>query len=263
MAKIGLNNFRYAILTEAQDGTPSYGGAKKPAKAVSCSVSITNNSAQLFADDMLAESDTSFQSGTVSMGIDDEDTDTMAELLGHTINTAGEMVRNAYDVAPYVGIGRVIVKMVNGVYKYKAEILNKVKFSEPSQEDSTKGESVEFVTGTIEGTVACLANGNWSKTETFNTKDDAIAYIESVFAPAIPPEERYAVVYDSNGGEGTILPVMVIAGESTVLPTTGITKEGYTLAGWGTEPNLVEPNVVSPYTPIADVTLYAIWEQNQ
>ena len=24
MAKIGLNNFRYSLLTEAEDGTPSY-----------------------------------------------------------------------------------------------------------------------------------------------------------------------------------------------------------------------------------------------
>ena len=37
MAKIGLNNFRYGVLTEAADGTPSYDGSHKPAKAVSCS----------------------------------------------------------------------------------------------------------------------------------------------------------------------------------------------------------------------------------
>ena len=94
MAKIGLKNFLFGILTEAENGTPSYGVAQKPAKAISCSVSITNNEAKLFADDGLAESDTSFQSGTVTLGIDDEDLETMATLLGHTI-TSGEMVRNA------------------------------------------------------------------------------------------------------------------------------------------------------------------------
>ena len=263
MAKIGLNNFRYAILTEAQDGTPSYGGAKKPAKAVSCQVSITNNSAQLFADDALAESDSSFQSGTVSMGIDDEDNETMAELLGHTINQAGEMIRNAYDIAPYVGIGRVIVKMVNGVYKYKAEILNKVKFGEPSQDDTTKGESVEFGTSTIEGAVATRANGDWSKTETFDSKSDAIAYIEAVFAPAVPPAETYTVTFNANGGDGTLLPVEVPVGDTVTLPTTGVTKSGYTLSGWATSADATVPNVTSPYTPSADVTLYAVWvEQN-
>ena len=181
MAKIGLNNFRYSVLTEAADGTPSYAGAKKPAKAISCSVSITNNSATLYADDTLAESDTTFQSGTVTIGIDDEDQETMAKLLGHTV-TEGEIVRNSGDIAPYVGLGRVITKMVNGAYKYKVEFLYKVKFGEPSQEDTTKGESVEFATGTLEGTISTLANGNWSVSKTFDTKDAAITYLEGLMA---------------------------------------------------------------------------------
>lgn len=184
MAKVGLNNFRYGILTEATDGKASYAAPKKPAKAVSCSVSITNNSATLYADDVLAESDTSFQSGTVTMGIDDEDNTTMAELLGHSVSEAGELVRNANDSAPYVGLGRVVTKMVNGKYKYKVEFLSKVKFSEPSQDDTTKGENLEFATGTIEGVVAALQSGEWSKTETFDTKDAAITYLEGLFTNA-------------------------------------------------------------------------------
>lgn len=183
MAKIGLKNFLFGILTEATDGTPSYGVAQKPAKAISCSVSISNNEAKLYADDTLAESDTSFQSGTVTLGIDDEDTAIMATLLGHTI-TDGEMVRNSTDSAPYVGLGRIITKMVGGVYKYKVEFLNKVKFSEPSQEDNTKGESLEFATSTLEGTVSALANGEWSKTQTFDTMAEAQEYLNGLFSVA-------------------------------------------------------------------------------
>lgn len=183
MAKIGLNNFRYSVLTEAADGTPSYAGAVKPAKAVSCSVSVDNNDAKLFADDGLAESDTSFAGGSVTMGIDEDDLTTMAALLGHTISE-GEMVRNAEDVAPYVGLGRIVTKMVNGAYKYKVEILYKVKFAEPSQENNTKGESIEFGTTEIEGTVNALANGDWSKAKQFDTKEAAITYLEAAFAKA-------------------------------------------------------------------------------
>ena len=181
MAKIGLNNFRYAILTEASDGTPTYGGAIKPAKAISCSVSITNNDAKLFADDALAESDTSFQSGTVTIGIDDEDVATMAALLGHTVSS-GEMVRNSNDVAPYVGFGRIITKVVNGEYKYKVEFLNKGKFKDALPDEKTKGESVEFTTTSLEGTVLKLSDGTWSKTKTFDTYNDAITYLESLLA---------------------------------------------------------------------------------
>ena len=181
MAKIGLNNFRYSVLTEAANGTPSYAGAIKPAKAVSCSVSINNNDAKLYADDALAESDTSFSNGSVTMGIDEDDITTMAALLGHTVSN-GEIVRNAEDVAPYVGLGRIVTKMVNGSYKYKVEILYKVKFSEPSQENNTKGETIEFATTEIEGTVNALANGDWSKAKQFDSKDAAISYLESAFA---------------------------------------------------------------------------------
>ena len=183
MAKIGLNNFRYSKLTESETGTATYDGAKKPARAVSCKVSVSTSSASLYSDDVLAESDTSFNNGTVTIGIDEEDNATMADLLGHTLaEEGGEMVRNANDVAPYVGLGRVVVKMVNGVRKYKVEFLCKVKFSEPSQDDKTKGENVEFTTSELEGTVSTLADGTWSKTKTFDTQAEAIKYLEGLMA---------------------------------------------------------------------------------
>lgn len=72
MARIGLNNFWYSHLTEAADGTPTFDGAKSLGKAVSANVSISNNSAALYADDVLAESDTSFQNGTITLGTDDD-----------------------------------------------------------------------------------------------------------------------------------------------------------------------------------------------
>ena len=179
MAKIGLTNFRYGVLTEGSDGTPSYGGALTPGKAVSCTVDITNNDASLYADDALAESDTSFAGGSVTMGIDEDDIDTMATLLGHDV-TDGAMTRSTEDVAPYVGLGRIVTKMVANTPKYKVEFLYKVKFSEPSQDNTTKGESVEFSTTEIEGTVAALANGKWSVAKEFDDKPSALAYLEGL-----------------------------------------------------------------------------------
>lgn len=186
MAKIGLNNFRYSVLTEASDGTPSYAGAIKPAKAISCSVSITNNDVSLYADDALAEADTSFQSGEVTIGIDDEDQTTMATMLGHTVDSSGEMVRNSADVAPYIGLGRIVTKMVGGELKYKVEMLYKVKMSEPNQEDNTKAEQIEFGTTELTGKVATLANGDWSATKTFTDKSDAIEYLEGLMVAPKP-----------------------------------------------------------------------------
>lgn len=181
MAKIGLNNFRYGKLTELENGTFSYADAKSPGKAVSCNVSVTNNSATLYADDELAENYTGYQNATVSITIDDEDNETYADLLGHTINDDGEVIANSYDVAPYIGFGRIITKMKNGVIKYKVQFLYKAKFSEPSREENTKGESVEFGTYTIEGNVYTLPDGRWTKEKTFENKQDAIDYLNSQF----------------------------------------------------------------------------------
>lgn len=259
MAKIGLNNFRYAILTEAPDGTPSYGGALTPAKAISCNVEVSNNDAKLYADDGLCESDTSFNNGTVTIGIDKYDNTTMANLLGHTINSDGELVRKTTDVAPYVGLARIITEMVNNVLQYRVEILYKCKFSEPSQEDNTKGESVEFNTFECQGTVNALANGEWSKTKTFTTKNEAVAYIEAEFGQAT----EYVITYNANGGTGEVDSETVVAGQSVTLSDgTGLTYTDHTFKGWGTNPSSTVA-VTSPYTPTGDVTLYAIWEANE
>ena len=184
MAKIGLSNLIWSRLTEGSDGTPTYDGAKTLGKAVSANVSITNNSATLYADNVLAESDTSFQSGTITCGVDEDADATFAPLLGHTI-TEGVVVKKSTDVAPFVGVGRIITKMVSGVLYYKAEVLFKVKFGEPSQDDKTKGESIEFSTSEIEGNIATLADGKWSTSQTFTTKANALAFIQGLFASGV------------------------------------------------------------------------------
>lgn len=179
MAQIGLTNIWYGILTEGPDGTPTYGGAKSFGKAVSAKVDVSANDATLYADDALVEADTSFQSATVTLGIADDDITVFAEILGHKVaEEGGEMVRSADDAAPWVGLGRVVTKIVNGKHVYKGEFINKVKFSEPSQEDETKGESVDFSTPEIEGTAATLANGQWSAAQVFDTKDKAVEWVK-------------------------------------------------------------------------------------
>ena len=185
MAKIGLSNLIWSRLTaEADSGTPTYDGAKTLGKAVSASVSITNNSATLYADNVLAESDTAFQSGTITLGVDEDADATFAELLGHT-NNAGVVTKSASDTAPFVAVGRIITKMVSGVLYYKAEVLYKVKFAEPSQDDNTKGESIEFGTSSIEGTIATLADGKWRTSQTFTSKANALAFIQGIMASGV------------------------------------------------------------------------------
>lgn len=259
MAKIGLQNFLFGVLTEASDGTATYGTATKPGKAISCNVEITSNDVKLYADDAVAESDTSFQSGTVTIGIDRDDLTTQAAMLGHEI-TGGNMVRNANDVAPYLGLGRIVTLMQDGAYKYKVEFLNKVKFSEPSQEDTTKGEDVEFGTIEIEGQVSTLQSGDWGIAQIFNSRQDAVTYLNSLFGSSAV---YYTVTLNPNGGTGAdAVTITVEDGESVTLTNyddafTG--PDSKTLAGWSITSDAAAATYTTTLTPDEDITLYAVW----
>ena len=185
MAKIGLKNFKYSVLDEEDNVTEP----KSLGKAVSCKVSIDKNEAILYADDGVAESDYSFKKGTITLEVDEDADEVFAELLGHAVasdtENKGEVVRSANDVAPYVAVGRVLTKVVNGARKYKVEFLHKVKFKEPDADEATKGESVEFKTNSIEGAVVTLANGDWSKSKTFDTEAEASAYLAKLLKATV------------------------------------------------------------------------------
>lgn len=228
MAKIGLNNLKFGVLTESGE-TVSYGAMQSLGKAVSASVSITNNTAVLYADDAIAETDNTFSAGTITLTVDDDGDTVFAPLLGHEIDSnTGEMLRNKNDEAPYVGVGRIINKMVGGVRKYKVEFLSKVKFGEPSQESNTHGETTEFGTQQIEGTIATLNSGEWSKTKTFTSHSDALSYLAGCFGQTVTAE--------TFAGDGTTTAETLAHSPATIFtvtvngtPTTAYTVSGTTL----------------------------------
>ena len=187
MAKIGLNNFRYAVATVDQStGAITYGTVKKPAKAISFNFEPTVADAKLYADDTLAESDNRVTGGNVTMGIDRYDAETMAEILGHDYDSStGEIVSTINDVAPYVGVGRIVRIMVDGTQYFRATFLALCKFAEPSSDDNTMSESIEFSTYELSGTMAIPQNGTWRKESTFETQAEAIAYLEGLFSPSV------------------------------------------------------------------------------
>lgn len=180
MAKIGLRNFLYSKLDENDNVTEP----KSLGKAVSCKVAIEKYEAELYADDGIAESDYSFKKGTITLEVDDDGDEVFADILGHKISVAegssGELVRSSNDTAPYVAVGRILTKVVKGVKTYKVEFLHKVKFKEPDAEEATKGDSIEFKTCTVEGTITALANGEWSKAKTFGSFETADAYLRGL-----------------------------------------------------------------------------------
>lgn len=227
MAKIGLNNLKFGVLSESGD-TAVYGAMQSLGKAVSANVSITSNSAVLYADDAIAETDNTFSAGTITLTVDDDGDTVFAPLLGHEIDSgSGVMIRNKNDVAPYVGVGRIINKMKNGVRLFKVEFLSKVKFSEPSQESNTHGETTEFGTPQIEGTIATLESGEWSKTKTFTTHSAALAFLASCFGQTITAD-----TFTSTGSKTETLshtPASIFTVTVNGTPTTAYSVSGTTL----------------------------------
>ena len=72
---------------------------------------------------------------------------------------------------------------------------------------------------------------------------------------------KYTITYNANGGTGDIDPVEVTAGESITLDDgSGLTPpENKTFKGWALSSSAQNPTVTSPYTPVEDKTLYAVY----
>lgn len=150
------------------------------------------NSAELYANDGIAESDYSFKKGTLSLNVADDDDKLCSELLGNTTaKEGGEVTSNIEDVAPEFGYGHIIPKMIGGARKYKVEFFPRVKFTKITSDNKTRGESVEFSTTAIEGTVYPLETalnglkiGDWEKHQTFATLAEAETYLDGLLTPA-------------------------------------------------------------------------------
>lgn len=259
MARIGLTNIWFSELTEAADGTATYNGATKLGKAVSTDFSPNTSDAKLYGDDALAESDSAATGGTLTLGITEDDDTVFAPLLGHSISN-NEVVYSADDAAPYVGVGYIITKMVDGARKYKVDFFYKAKFKDMNVSQQTKGEAIEFTTPTVEGNVSVLSDGNgtWRKSKTFTALSDALTYLKNLMAAV---GTTYRVTYDLMGGtSSTIEDESVDAGESVILDDgTGITApSGKVFSKWALDPEGTI-TAASPFTPSEDVTLYAIY----
>ena len=148
--RIGCDNLVYAIQTTEDTATtaPVY-AAPKAAPGV-MSVNINPNASQetLFADDGPMETATTLGKIDVEIKKNELTTENKADLLGHTIDGNGGLVYGDSDVPPFVAIGFRSLKS-NGNYRYVW--LYKGKFTDPEDQNETKGDSINFQADTIKG----------------------------------------------------------------------------------------------------------------
>ena len=150
MATIGLDKLYYAEITIGEDGYESYGTPTKLAEAMTAELSVEVASATLYADDKASEVLKEFTSGTLTLGVKDIGKEVASILLGSKIDSKGAVVSSGGDDGKYVAIG---FRALKPNKKYRYFWLYKVKFGIPTTSLTTKGESIEFATPTIEGTI--------------------------------------------------------------------------------------------------------------
>lgn len=150
MATIGLDKLFYSKITNGADGDETYDTPRQLAKAMTVELSVELAEAILYADDGAAEIVKEFVSGTLSLGVDDIGSEAASDLTGAVIDENGVVVSASEDAADPVAVG-FRAKKSNGKYRYFW--LYRVQFGIPSTNLTTKGESIEFSTPTIEGTV--------------------------------------------------------------------------------------------------------------
>lgn len=150
MATIGLDRLYYAKITEDTNGNETYADPIPLAKAMTAELSVELAEATLYADDGAAEVVKEFQSGTLSLGVDDIGVKAAEDLTGARIDDNKVLISSSEDGGKPVAIG-FRAKKANGKYRYFW--LYRVKFGIPATNLQTKGESITFSTPTIEGTV--------------------------------------------------------------------------------------------------------------
>ena len=150
MATIGLDKLYYAKITESASGDETYSTPKVLAKAIQADLSIDLNEATLFADDSASEVVKEFKSGKLTLGIDNISPEVAEDLTGASIDDNGVLVSTGEDTAMPVAVG-FRARKSNGKYRYFW--LYRVKFGAPATNLQTKGDSINFQTPSIEGTI--------------------------------------------------------------------------------------------------------------
>lgn len=196
MARIGFRKGKYNTIDQENNKYSALVNSTVPRleKVIDIKFAPEYNSAELYADDALAESDYSFKSGTLTITVANDDDTKESTLMGNSISTgtnAGEVTKNINDNAPEFGYGHIVTKMIDGVKKYKVEFFPRCKCKNITTDAKTKGEGIEFGTTTIEAKVYALetemngyAVGDWEKHKTFDTAPAAETYLDTLLTPS-------------------------------------------------------------------------------
>ena len=98
MATIGLDKLYYSKITEDSNGEETYSTPLVLAKAITAELSVELVEAILYADDGAAEVVKDFNSGTLTLGVDDIGPTAAADLTGAATDDNGVLISASENV---------------------------------------------------------------------------------------------------------------------------------------------------------------------
>ena len=155
--RIGCDNLVYAKMKTEETATtaPVYDEVTSAPGVMSININPNGAQETLFADDGPMESASTLGRIEVEIQKNELTSVNKSDLLGHEIDSNGAVVYGDSDVPPYVAIGFRTLKS-NGKYRYVW--LYKGKFTEPEDNNETKGDGINFQADTISGQFTRLTN---------------------------------------------------------------------------------------------------------
>lgn len=192
MATIGLSKPYYAVYSNTGTAV-TYASGAVMGKATEANIEIeTTDDNNLYADNAIAETDRSFSGGTLTLSTDDLSQEVskailglreqaLTDITGVTDEDVSELIYDDQQVTPYLGVGFIVKKMVNGVTMWRGIVLTKVMFSIPADAATTQGESIEWQVPELTATIMRddTATHMWKREATFTTEAQAEAYIKN------------------------------------------------------------------------------------
>lgn len=200
MAGIGMYGVYYSKATIANGVVTGYAGVQTMGKAISASFDPnTPDDNPLYANNAIAENDSSSASGgTLALTLDRLTMDAAADLYGLEVEEVSVNVGEApgtkatgkalkftgMEQSSPVGVAFIRMNQEDGVRNHEVVLYRRVTFGMPAEEAQTLGESIEWQTPEIEGSVMGLEGDGtnaWYEKVKFDTQAAAIAYITNYF----------------------------------------------------------------------------------
>lgn len=185
---VGMMYPVFAPLVSHTDGSmPVYGTGVVIQEARNATISKTYNDNPLYGDDRIVDDDNGMTALTCSFeptGINDSE---RVLLFGEKAKSVGSVTAQVETDAetPYGGFAYIRKMRDNGVKKFEAWLILKIKFTEESQSTNTKEGSISWGTPTLNGRAAGLYIDSsdelsWRVHYTFDTIAAAKQWINTV-----------------------------------------------------------------------------------